>query len=293
MGSADRTREGRSWASSPFSEAKGMVSESGDGAQNTGREAAWAHLVPGASGGGVRGRALAFGNFSDFACRAPGKNVRRRGPSRVKKPETPIRGNNLLQARPLRRSVRGSPSRQQAPRRDSRRRPLGGAAATSMAVGRRWAMDGGAEVGPAPVWRATPRARAETLRAAPETVSGTGQRGGEWGAGCGDGRQGAGAAAGGRALPPGARGGQPLTPSLRKIAPRRAAQPLRHQERGGVGAGPHEIERRRRKLAENGKNDLENFRFFGVFGRVFGRAPAPKTPSAARTAWKRLLYRRS
>ena len=102
------SREGRSWASSPFSEAKGTVSESGDGAQNTGREAAWAHLVPGASGGGVRGRALAFGNFSDSACRAPGKNVRRRGPSRVKKPETPIRGNNLLQARPLRRSVRGS-----------------------------------------------------------------------------------------------------------------------------------------------------------------------------------------
>ena len=85
-GSADRTssREGRSWASSPFSEAKGTVSESGDGAQNTGREAAWAHLVPGASGGGVRGRALAFGNFSDSACRALGKNVRRRGPPRVK-----------------------------------------------------------------------------------------------------------------------------------------------------------------------------------------------------------------
>ena len=210
----------------------------------------------------------------------------------MKKPETPIRGNNLLQARPLRRSVRGSPAASR--RRDSRRRPPGGAAATSMAVDRRWAMDGGAEVGPAPVWRATPRARAETLRAAPETVSGTGQRGGgEWGAGCGDGRQGAGAAAGGRALSPGARGGQPLTPSLSKIAPRRAAQPLRHQEGGGVGAGPHEIERRRRKLAKNGKNDLEIFRFFGVFGRVFGRAPAPKTPSAARTAWKRLLYRRS
>ena len=28
-------------------------------------------------------------------------------------------------------------------------------------------------------------------------------------------------------------------------------------------------------------------------GEVFGRAPAPKTPSAARTAWKRLLYRGS
>ena len=207
----------------------------------------------------------------------------------MKKPETPIRGNNLLQARPLRRSVRGSP----AARRDSRRPLL----EPQRLDGRRPSMGAGpgsAEVGPAPVWRAAPRARAETLRAAPETVSGTGQRGGgEGGAGCGDGRQGAGAAAGGRALPPGARGGQPLTPSLRKIAPRRAAQPLRHQERGGVGAGPHEIERRRRKLAKNGKNDLEIFRFFGVFGRVFGRAPAPKTPSAARTAWKRLLYRRS
>ena len=120
----------------------------------------------------------------------------------MKKPETPIRGNNLLQARPLRRSVRGSPAASR--RRDSRRRPLCGAAATSTAVDRRWAMDGGAEVGPAPVWRATPRARAETLRAAPETVSGTGQRGGgEWGAGCGDGRQGAGAAAGAGPYPPG------------------------------------------------------------------------------------------
>ena len=188
----------------------------------------------------------------------------------MKKPETPIRGNNLLQARPLRRSVRGSPAASR--RRDSRRRPPGGAAATSMAFGRRWAMDGGAEVGPAPVWRATPRARAETLRAAPETVSGTGQRGGgEWGAGCGDGRQGAGAAAGGRALSPGARGGQPLTPSLSKIAPRRAAQPLRHQEGGGVGAGPHEIERRRRKLAKNGKKATRIFGVFGVFLPYFFR----------------------
>ena len=117
----------------------------------------------------------------------------------------------------------------------------------------------------------TARARAETLRAAPETVSGTGQRGGEWGAGCGDGRQGAGAAAGGRALSPGARGGQPLTPSLSKIAPRRAAQPLRHQERGGVGAGPHEIERRRRKLAKNGKKATRIFGVFGVFLPYFFR----------------------
>ena len=47
-------------------------------------------------------------------------------------------GNDLLQARPLRRSVRGS----LATRRDSRRgRPLCRAAATSMAVDRRWALD--------------------------------------------------------------------------------------------------------------------------------------------------------
>ena len=45
-------------------------------------------------------------------------------------------GYDLLQARPLRRSVRGSP----AARRDSRR-PLCRATATSMAVDRRWALD--------------------------------------------------------------------------------------------------------------------------------------------------------
>ena len=116
---------------------------------------------------------------------------------------------------------------------------------------------------------------------------------GEWGSGERGQQAGGRGSSGGQGLSPRARGGQPLTRSLRKIAPRRAAQPLRHQEGGGVGAGPHEIERRRRKLAKNGKNDLENFPFGGVFGRVFGRAPAPKTPSAARTAWKRLLYRRS
>ena len=93
-GSADRTSstEGRSWRHRLFQKRreKGPISESGDGAQNTGRETAWAHLVPGASGGGVRGRALAFGKFSDSVRRALGKNVRRRGPSRVKKP-APIR----------------------------------------------------------------------------------------------------------------------------------------------------------------------------------------------------------
>ena len=51
---SDKQQGGKILASSPFSEAKGTVSESGDGAQNTGREAARAHLVPGASGGGVR-----------------------------------------------------------------------------------------------------------------------------------------------------------------------------------------------------------------------------------------------
>ena len=76
-GSADWTSstEGRSWASSPFPEAKGTISESGDGAQNTGREAAWAHLVPGASGGGVRGGALAMRNFSGFGLHGARKSV--------------------------------------------------------------------------------------------------------------------------------------------------------------------------------------------------------------------------
>ena len=189
--------------------------------------------------------------------------------------------------------MRGSPAARrddgQPPRDDfDGRRP-------SMGAG-----PGSAEVGPAPVWRAAPRARAETLRAAPETVSGTGQQhggaaGGEWGVGSGEwGREaGGGGSSGGQGPTPWGSRRPTIDPSQRKIAPRRAAQPLKHQGRGGVGAGPHASERRRRKLAKNGKNDLEFFRFFGVFGRVFGRAPAPKTPSAARTAWKRLLYRRS
>ena len=152
-----------------------------------------------AQAGGVRGGALAFGKFSDCACRALGKNVRRRGPPRVKSRK--LRSGEQPPAGQTTASVsEGQPSHQagQPPP------PLCGAAATSTAVDRRWALGGSAEVGPAPVWRATPRARAETLRAAPETVSGTGQRGGgEWGAGCGDGRQGAGAAAGAGPYPPG------------------------------------------------------------------------------------------
>ena len=98
-------------ASSPFPEAKGPISESGDGAQNTGREAAWAHLVPGASGGGVRGRALAFGKFSDSVRRALGKNVRRRDPSRVKKP-APIRGTTSCRPDQAASVSEGQPSRQ-------------------------------------------------------------------------------------------------------------------------------------------------------------------------------------
>ena len=68
-------------ASSPFPEAKGPISESGDGAQNTGREAAWAHLVPGASGGGVRGEPWRSGNFRilrvELLEKAFGEEIRR------------------------------------------------------------------------------------------------------------------------------------------------------------------------------------------------------------------------
>ena len=109
------------------------------------------------------------------------------------------------------------------------------------------------------MWRAAPRARAETLRAAPETVSGTGQQHGGvagWGVGCGEwGQQaGGGGSSGGQGPTPRGSRRPTINPSLRKIAPRRAAQPLNIRIlRGGVGAGPHEIERRRRKLAKNGK----------------------------------------
>ena len=171
-----------------------------------------------------------------------------------------------------------------------------------MAVDRRWALDlvvqrwGRLPCGEPHRARAPrPSAPRQRLSAAPVSSMvarvGSGEWSGEQWGHIGSGR-GQGAGRGQGPTPRGSR--RPtINPSLRKIAPRRAAQPLRHQERGGVGAGPHEIERRRRKLAKNGKNDLENFPFLGVFGRVFGRAPAPKTPSAARTAWKRLLYRRS
>ena len=88
-------------------------------------------------------------------------------------------GYDLLQARPLRRSVRGSP----AARRDSRRPLL----EPQRLDGRRPSMGAGpgsAEVGPAPVCRAAPRARAprpsaprQRLSAAPVSVVGSGERG--------------------------------------------------------------------------------------------------------------------
>ena len=76
---------------------------------------------------------------------------------------------------------------------------------------------------------------------------GSGEWAGEWGQ--------QGARARGQQQGPTPRGSRrpTINPSLRKIAPRRAAQPLNILRGGGVGAGPHAIERRRRKLAKNGK----------------------------------------
>ena len=87
---------------------------------------------------------------------------------------------DLLQARPLRRSVRGSP----AARRDSRR-PLCRATATSMAVDRRWALDlvvqrwGRLPCGEPHRARAPrPSAPRQRLSAAPVSVAvGSGERG--------------------------------------------------------------------------------------------------------------------
>ena len=141
-----------------------------------------------AQAGGVRGGALAFGKFSDCACRALGKNVRRRGPPRVKSRK--LRSGEQPPAGQTTASVsEGQPSHQagQPPP------PLCRAAATSMAVDRRWALGGSAEVGPAPVWRAAPRARAprpsaprQRLPAAQELSSmavGSGEWGSKWGVG--------------------------------------------------------------------------------------------------------------
>ena len=89
-----------------------------------------------AQAGGVQGGALAFGKFSDCACRALGKNVRRRGPPRVKSRK--LRSGEQPPAGQTTASVsEGQPSHQagQPPP------PLCGAAATSMAVDRRWALD--------------------------------------------------------------------------------------------------------------------------------------------------------
>ena len=135
---------------------------------------------------------------------------------------------------------------------------------------------GSAEVGPAPVWRATPRARAETLRAAPETVSGTGQQHGGvagWGVGCGEwGQQaGGGGSSGGQGPTPRGSRRPTITPSLRKIAPRRAAQPLNIRIlRGGVGAGPHD-RAPQAKIDPKWQKMTRIFRFFGVFWAYFFR----------------------
>ena len=105
--------------------------------------------------------------------------------------------------------------------------------------------------------------------------------GGEWGVGSGEwGREaGGGGSSGGQGPTPWGSRRPTIDPSQRKIAPRRAAQPLRHQERGGVGAGPHEIERRRRKLAQNGKNDLENFLFLAFLAGFSGAPRLQKRPA--------------
>ena len=113
-------------------------------------------------------------------------------------------GYDLLQARPLRRSVRGSP----ATRRD-RHPPLaaGGATATSMAVDRRWALDlvvqrwGRLPCGEPHRARAPrPSAPRQRLSAAPvSSMARVGSR--EWGVGPAGGARAGGAAAG--PYPPG------------------------------------------------------------------------------------------
>ena len=116
-------------------------------------------------------------------------------------------GYDLLQARPLRRSVRGSP----AARRDSRRPLL----EPQRLDGRRPSMGAGpgsAEVGPAPVWRAAPRARAprpsaprQRLSAAQE-LSSMAVGSGEWGSGeRGQQAGGRGSSGGQGPIPPGSR----------------------------------------------------------------------------------------
>ena len=131
---------------------------------------------------------------------------------------------------------------------------------------------GSAEVGPVPVWRAAPRARAprpsaprQRLSAAPVSSMAARRVGsGEWGVGSGAsrGRARGGAAAG--PYPPGWGSRRPtINPSLRKIAPRRAAQPLNIRTRAGVwGLAPT----RSSAAGENWKNGKKATRIFGVFG---------------------------
>ena len=131
-----------------------------------------------AQAGGVRGGALAFGKSSDCACRALGKNVRR-GPPRVKSRK--LRSGEQPPAGQTTASVsEGQPSHQagQPP-------PLCRAAATSMAVDRRWALDvvvqrwGRLPCGEPHRARAPrPSAPRQRLSAAPVSVAvGSGERG--------------------------------------------------------------------------------------------------------------------
>ena len=140
---------------------------------------------------------------------------------------------------------------------------------------------GSAEVGPAPVWRATPRARAETLRAAPETVSGTGQQhagaGGEWGVG-----PAGGARAGGQQQGPTPWGSRrpTINPSLRKIAPRRAAQPLNIRTRAGVwGLAPTRSSAAGENWPKMAKMTLNFFVFLAFLAGVSSAPRLQKRPA--------------
>ena len=240
-----------------------------------------------AQAGAGPGGALAFGKFSDSARRALGKNVRRRGPPRVKSRK--LRSGEQPPAGQTTASVsEGQPSHQvgQPPPP-----PLCGAAATSMAVDRRWALGGSAEVGPAPMWRAAPRARAprpsaprQRLSAAPVSsmvrVGGVGS--GEWG------QQGA-RARGGQQQGPTPQGSRrpTINPSLRKIAPRRAAQPLNIRTRAGVwGLAPTRSSAAGENWPKMAKKQLGFLGFWAFFCRIFS-ANATAEPYSATAAYER------
>ena len=96
---------------------------------------------------------------------------------------------------------------------------------------------------------------------------GSGEWAGEWGQ--------QGARARGQQQGPTPRGSRrpTINPSLRKIAPRRAAQPLNIRIlRGGVGAGPHDRDRApQAKIDPKWQKMTRIFRFFGVFWAYFFR----------------------